>query len=174
MEYGKMIDEYAPINDNIYKLFINYFNNPILVKMKNENNTSMYACKTICFLNRDCRFIIVFTPLDSNIVGKEVELKDLNWICLMTRTLPSDTYKIDTSHGYIPAQKGPLTAKIKRINITPPEPKAPRGASVYDCEEFPIIVTLLHTQQKNEVSYRDRGTVIAALEEWETIITFAN
>ena len=173
MEYGKIFDEYSPINDNMYKIFVDYFSNPTLIKLKNESNGSMYACKTICFFNRDCRFIIVFTQLDTTPIGKEVELKDLNWICLMTRTLPSDTYKIDTSHGYIPAQKGPLTAPIKRISVTKPEPKAPRGASVYDCEEFPIIITLLHTVQKNEISYRDRGTIIAALEEWETIITLS-
>jgi hypothetical protein len=161
-EYGKIIDEFASINEDIYKIFTDYFNNPIMVKTKNEEQFSIYVCKLYCLLNKDCRYIIVFTKIDTNKIGLEIQLKDLDWVSLQTRTLPSDEYDNISSHGYIPKEKGPLLAKINRI-------KKEEEASTYNCDDYPIIVTLLHAKNK---TYQNRGTIIAALETWETIITF--
>jgi hypothetical protein len=84
---------------------------------------------------------------------------------LQTRTLPYDEYSNIKSHGYIPKEMGPLLAKINRTNITD-------EASTYECDDYPIIITLLHTRNKTSLTYQNSGTVIAALETWETIITF--
>ena len=36
--YGVVIDEFASINEDIYKMFTNYFSNPLMTKMKNQEN----------------------------------------------------------------------------------------------------------------------------------------
>lgn len=164
-EYGKMIDEFASVNEDIYKMFVDYLNNPIMVKTKDEEGYSVYVCKLYCLLNKDCRYIIVFTKIDTNMIGSEIKLKDLNWVSLQTRTLPSDEYSNISSHGYIPKEKGPLLSKIIRIKIED-------EASTYKCDDYPLIITLLHTKNKTSTSYNNRGTIIAALETWETIVTF--
>ena len=162
--YGVVIDEFASVNDEIYKIFCKYFENPIMTKMKNqENKFSMYVSKAYCLLSKECRYIIVFTQIDNFPIGFEQPLQNIYWISLQTRTL-ADQYDIK-SHGYTPMEKGPLLAKIHRVNIT-------QQASTYKCDEFPLIITLLHTPKKTSDVYQDKGTIIAALETWETIITF--
>ena len=163
-QYGKIIDmDYIPERDNIYQMFIDYFNNPVMTKIKNENDFSMYMTKAYCLTALTCRYIIVFVNIDSEQIGVEKNLEYLRWISFQTRTLDN---KINiVSHGYTKELKGPLLSKIKRINITP-------EASTYVCDELSLIVTLLHTKQKTQDAYQDNGNIILALESWETIITF--
>ena len=164
--YGEVIDEYTTINENIYILFTNYFGNPLMTKIKNEESSrlSMYVCKAYCLLSKECRYIIVFLEMDRNPIKYETNLKNLSWKSLQTRTLSDQQFNIK-SHGYTPAAVGPLTAIIERININ-------KEASTYKCDEFPLIITLLHTEKKTAEVYQNKGTIIAALETWETIITF--
>jgi hypothetical protein len=163
-EYGILIDEnFAPERDGIYQMFAEYFNNPPMTKIKNENNYSMYMAKAYCMTALSCRYIIAFVHLDDNNIGTELFLSELSWVSFQTRTLEN---KINiNSHGYTKELKGPLTAKINKIKVT-------KEASTYACEEIPIIITLLHTKKNTAETYQQRGDVIHALETWETIITF--
>lgn len=166
-EYGELIDdEIKPFQNDIYKLFIKYFNNPTLVKIKDNNEHSMYGCKLYCLLNRDCRYIIIFTEKDDNIIKSTYKLDQLHWVSFQIRTLPNEYENIETVHGYEPVFEGPLTAKIKRTEVK-------KEASTYICEKIPIIVTMLHTQKNTADSYTKEGTIIHALETFETVITFA-
>lgn len=163
-QYGKIIDNnYNPERDNIYKMFIDYFNNPVMTKIKNQDKFSMYMTKAYCLTALTCRYIIVFIYLDNNQVGSEKNLENLRWISFQTRTLDSKLNIV--SHGYMKELKGPLLSKIKRVNITP-------EASTYICDELLLTVTLLHTKQKTQDAYQENGNIILALESWETIITF--
>lgn len=165
MNYGTLIDEsFNPTYEPIYKLFVDYFNNPLMTKIKNDNNLSMYLTKTYCLTATSCRYIIVFVPLDYNKFGSQQELKDLKWVSLQTRTLESK-FNVNT-HGYTPQEKGPLTAKIVKVNTT-------KDASIYRCETYPLTVALLHNDKKTADSYQPKGNIIIALETWETIITFS-
>ena len=161
--YGQIIDEFASLNDDIYLMFVNYFNEPIMTKMKNEAKFSMYAFKAYCLLSKECRYVIVFVNEDVFPIGTEKKLSELMWVSLQTRTL-SEQYNIKF-HTYTPIAQGPLVEKIERVNVS-------KEASTYKCENLPLIVTLLHTTKKTVDTYQNRGTIIAALETWETIITF--
>ena len=164
--YGEVIDEYTTINENIYILFTNYFGNPIMTKIKNDeiNKLSMYVCKAYCLLSKECRYIIAFVDIDNTQIKSEINLKYLNWKSLQTRTLSDQQFNIK-SHGYTPSAVGSLTTSRERVNIT-------KDASTYKCDEFPLIITLLHTVKKTSDVYQNKGSIIAALETWETIITF--
>lgn len=162
--YGEMIDNYDPFKDNIYKMFSDYFNNPTMIKIKDINNHSMYLCKLYCLLNRECRYIIALTEKNFVSPGTPEELKTLNWISLQTRTL-SDDFHIDTTHGYQALAEGPLNVVIEKINTT-------KEASTYTCKDIPITITLLHTTKNTAESYQQKGTIILALETFQTIITF--
>lgn len=162
ISYGHVINAYEPEKDSMYSDFVEYLNNPSLVKIKDVDNYSMYMVKTLCLLNNTCRYIIAMVSLDYNIVGFTQELSDMKWKSLQMRTLHSG-YDIP-SHFYEAEAKGPLLAVINRVEKTP-------EASTYTCEKYPISVALLHTEKKGVNAYQDKGTVIAALETWETIIT---
>jgi hypothetical protein len=167
--YGEIIDDYDPLKENIYKLFADYFNNPVMTKMKDEKKLSMYVCRLYCLLNKECRYIIAFTNETEQSIGTIVNLSNLEWVSLQTRTLP-DTFEnfhdLKTSHGYQPSLEGPLKTKIKRVKTT-------KETSTYECEDYPIIVTLLHTDKNTVEVYQQNGTVIHALETFQTVITFS-
>ncbi len=166
-KYGVVIDDMASLYEEIYDHFIDYFGDPILMKIKDQDGKfTLYGIKTYCLLSKECRFIVCITHKDKDKIGTKKYLSEIYWLSLQTRTLPSDYYNVET-HNYTPVAKGPLLAKIERIKIT-------KEASTYKCINLPIIVTLLHTDKKNADVYQNQGTVIAARETWETIITFEN
>jgi hypothetical protein len=160
--YGKIIESYEPDKDTMYKVFSEYFNNPTMTKIKNINIFSMYMSKTYCLLSMECRYIIVFVLQDAFSIGAIEELVTMRWVSLQTRELP-DKHTLPP-HSYNAVGKGPLTAIIIRTSVED-------NSSTYSCESFPITITLLNSVKKNSSVYQDRGTVIAAIETYNTIIT---
>ena len=166
MNYGVPIDDFVPDKEPIYDMFIEYFNDPVMKKVKNQNNLSMYVTKTYCLTSTTCRYIIAFISGDNSEIGHTKNLSELKWLSLQTRTLSENFPNINT-HGYIPEEKGPLLSKINRKAIT-------KDASTYNCVDYPLIITLLHNTKKNSDSYQSSGNIIIALETWNTIITWNN
>ena len=162
--YGQIIDDYDPSRDIIYKYFSDYFRNPTMTKIKDTEKYSMYITKLYCLLNRECRYIIVFVDKNSASPGTLEELRTMIWVSLQTRSL-TDQYNDIESHGYDPTAEGPLMAKIHRTEVN-------TEASTYTCETLPITVTLLHTEKNTPQTYQKSGTVVNALETYQTIITF--
>ncbi len=162
--YGELIENiYDSKSENVYKAFDDYFNNPIMVKIKNVNGLSMYMAKTYCLLSNECRYIIAFTTEDFNTVKSKKPLREISWVSLQTRTL-TDKHDL-LPHNYQPRAIGPLNKKITRIDKN-------KTASTYSCDGLPIIITLLHTKSDTDSEYQQYGTVISALETYHTIITF--
>ena len=158
---GELIDnDYDPNLDSMYNAFTSYFNNPVLTKIKNVNEFSVYMAKTYCLLSKECRYIIVFIPNDGMRIGNRESLDNMRWVSIQTRTL-EDKHELEP-HGYTAEAKGELMAPINRIKTT-------EEASTYYCNKFPLTVTLLNVKNAPN-SYQDKGTIIAALETWETII----
>lgn len=163
-QYGIPLGVFDPVQEEkhrrIYEAFCDYFKDPILTKTKDVDKYSMYVCKLYCLLSNECRYIIVFIESDKALVGNTEKLSNLQWISLQTRTMP-DQYSL-LSHGYQPRKLEALNKPITRTNITD-------ESSTYSCSEYPITVTLLHT--KNNKQYQPNGTIVAALETFQTIIT---
>lgn len=160
--YGQLLDVYEPEKESLYEDFDNYFNHPIMTKIKNVNDLSMYMTKTYCLLTNECRYIVAFVRVDHNSVSTRKALKELSWVSLQTRTL-SDQHTLPP-HDYQPRATGPLNKIITRVKIED-------GASTYHCDDLPIVVTLLHTKSDSKMEYQPKGNVIAALETYQTIVT---
>ena len=165
-QYGEILDGgYEPEKDYIYNLFTKYFNNPTMRKIRNQGNFSLYAVKIYGLLNKESRYLIVVTNIDGNSIGTAEELRTIKWVSLQTRCL-TEKLNVDV-HGYTAIAEGPLTAIINRVDVS-------KSASTYSCIDLPIVITLLHTEKKDSNTYQQKGTVIAAIETYETIITFSN
>lgn len=158
--YGQLLDSFEPDKETMYKAFDDYFNHPVMCKIKDVNGHSMYMSKTDCLLSNESRYIICFVIVDDLPVGAKERLSDIRWLSFQTRSL-SERHNIQT-HSYQPKRDGPLNVIINRTDVTP-------EASTYNCESFPLIVTLLH--KKGENDYQPRGNIIAALETYSTILT---
>jgi hypothetical protein len=120
----------------------------------------MYITKIACLLSNEYRYIICFVAIDDLPIETTQPLSNMKWLSLQTRSL-KDKYKL-SPHGYQPKREGPLNLVINRTDLN-------SEASTYNCEGFPIIVTLLH--KKDETDYQSRGNIVAALETYSTIIT---
>jgi hypothetical protein len=162
MDYGELVDDYNPQQDYIYSLFVKYFNNPTLTKIKNENQFSMYACKIYGLLANQHKYIILFTHLNQDPVGTMEPMRDMKWVNLQTRTL-TENLKCN-SHTYTPTNDSPLSVGIKRVDKT-------KQASTYECLTLPLTINLLHTAKKDANTYQNEGTIVAALETYETVVT---
>ena len=120
--------------------------------------------KTVCLLANVCRYLIAFVPVDDVKIFNSKTLSELRWVSFQTRTL-DDKHEIK-SFPYTPKRGSELDAVIKKVQVT-------SDSVEYSCKDIPIIINLLH-QGKNVPSYQEKGTVVSALETFQTIITLDN
>ena len=161
--HGELLNTYDPNKESLYEYFDIYFNHPNMTKIKDVENYSVYMTKTYCLLSNECRYIIVFVNIDSMPTYTQERLINLKWHSLQTRTLP-EQHSLP-SHNYQPRRLSSLNVVIRREKIDP-------EASTYVCDNLPITVTLLHTKNGGSNDYQNQGTIISALETYQTIITF--
>lgn len=162
MNYGEIINTDIYNKNNIYELFVNYFNNPKMFKIKDVEQLSIYMAKTYCLLSRECRYIIVIDNKNYEKVMSFKRLNEIEWISLQTRTL-FDNHDLP-SHSYVTTKNTPLNCDIFL--------KDKNNNSInYYCKKYPINVELLYTEKNNE--YQKEGTLISAIETYQTIITFS-
>ena len=162
--YGEILEPFEPDLDLMYKAFVNYFKDPVMVKIKNVDKYSMYMIKNYCLLSKECRYMVALVPKDGYDVGYKQSLSNLRWVSFQTRTLDADHDL--PPHSYNPIRGGPLDVEIVRI-------KTDEKASTYSCKKFPFTVTLLHTKN-NLNEYTEKGTIVTALETFQTIVALTN
>lgn len=165
-EYGELFSEINCDADNMRSGFVAYFNNPVMTKTKSVNGCSIYMAKNYCLLSRLCRYLVAIIEEDNEKIDTKKSLDSLEWVSFQTRTL-SENYSLP-SHSYVAKRGGPLDIKITRTDIS-------QRGSTYNCENsFPITITLLHENGKSSNDYQPNGTLISALETFNTIIVINN
>lgn len=162
-EFAELVDDYNPHREKVYPLFSSYFNDPTMTKIKNIDNYSVYVAKLHSLLIIEFRYIIAIIYKDNKNIGYTTKLSNLHWETLQTRTLPED-HKI-AFHTYIPSRVPYLDHKIKLIHQDETQYK-------YRTENLPVIVTLL-PKTKGHLEYNKEGTIINAIETYQTIISFS-
>ena len=163
-EYGQVINHhYDPSKNHIYEAFTKYFNNPTLTKIKNVDQFTVYMAKIHAMLGTSYRYLVIFVERDFNMFGTTKKMDELTWISLQTRTL-EDKHDLK-NHYYQASQKPPLNQKIHI------QDQNEKQSTYFSCD-FPLIITLLHTRKNNSYQYQPSGTIVSALETFQTIINF--
>lgn len=163
-QYGDVIDSgFDPMKDSIYGCFVQYFNNPTLVKIKDVDVYSVYMIKIHALLGNAYRYLILFVDADKKTVGSKVEMDQLKWVSLQTRTL--EEYHNIPTHSYTVVNSGPLTQRITLKDRDDVK-------TDYKVESLPLTVTLLNTKKSSSFQYSSTGSIIVALETYQTIICF--
>lgn len=152
---------FDPEKENFYKAIVEYFSNPIMTKVKNVDNYSMYVVKIHAVLTIEYRYIIVFVNKNNHEIGTSKLLEELSWISLQTRTL-KDEHKVQT-HMYTPRRNTPLNKNISLI-------RKDEKQYLYKVDSLPISVVLIPKSEK-EQEYNNNGNLIMALETYQTILT---
>lgn len=158
--YGEIINkDYDPIKEDVYKLFVKYFGNPVMTKIKDINSYTMYMTKIHAMLGIEYRYLIIFTKKNDI---HSTELENLKWVSLQTRTL-TDEHDIPI-HSYTPKRLPELDKKIKL------EKREEKGY-IYSVSELPLQIILV-PKSKSIADYSETGTVIIALETYQTLVNF--
>jgi hypothetical protein len=163
-DFGELLDDYNPQRDNVYPLFVNYFSNPILTKIKDVEMYSVYMSKIHALLGIEFRYIVVFVNRDNKPVGTTIYLANLPWITLQTRTL-TDDHKLPF-HTYNPRRLPFFDHKIKLVHQDEKQYE-------YVVEKLPLKVILL-PKTKGTMEYNANGTIVNALETYQTIVSFSS
>lgn len=156
--YNTKTEIYKAIN-NIYKSFQ-------MTKTNQFENYGVYKARVECYICSDNRYIVAIVENDNDSIGTVKPLTELNWISFQTRIIKTiDEFKRFNMFpkSYSLPTKSILNDKIIKIGET-------KEKSVYQTENLPLDVEILHLNE-NE-TFQDKGTVIAALEMYQTVITF--
>tara|TARA_Y100001972_G_scaffold128131_1_gene187570 strand:+ start:1560 stop:2102 length:543 start_codon:yes stop_codon:yes gene_type:complete len=159
-------EESIIINKNIYipndtqKLFIKYFDNPIMTKISNPKATehSYYYAKVNVKLLNQYRYVIAITTKDEYNIGKRTYMNNLNWVTLQMRTLKTNK-NIQT---FLYNNKNLLN------DITLYKNKDHTHYSEYNNKNFGIKVFIFFT--KNKLFYPNKMSLSNAIETYQTII----
>lgn len=166
MELGQVINpEYDPTKNYVYEAFSDYYQNPLVTKIKDVGSYSMYMTKIHSMLGNAFRYLILFVEKDTNPIKFKKQMRECDWISLQARTL-EDHHDLPY-HSY-DIRKTP--ALDQKIHIKTQDEKQ----STYETDAFPITVTLLHTRKNHKYQYQPTGTIVSAIETFQTIINFKN
>jgi hypothetical protein len=148
----------------IYSYFCEYFSNPRLRRIKENDSCYIYACKVKSYLGKNKRYIFVFVKKWR--VKKDDEyifLDKLEWEILQTRTM-EDVF-ITPEHNYGEIN---LPENNYKIHLT----KTEGDKTFYKCDSFPqLLVGLISTPNQSR-PYSPIGTLKLAIENYNSIFTF--
>lgn len=166
-----MIDnnnDYQPIDNSsilIEQFYTNldiYFNFPILYKQKDINGFSVYFCRIQNSLNGVYKYLIAFVYSDYLPLNTQKRLTDLKWVSFQTREL-NEIINIP-NHIYNPRRYPPLNIPINKTTVN-------NASTDYFVDIYPIKCTVLHTAKKTASDYQQTGSLIQAIETYQTILT---
>lgn len=164
-QLGQLINPYYdPRKNEVYEAFNLFFGNPAMEKIKNVNGFSVYMTKIHCLLGKTHRYLIVFVDQDLNPNGFSLRMEECEWISLQTRTLEENHDM--KSHVFNVSRNSTLSQKIDIVSRDDEQ-------TVYKAEVYPLIITLLNTKKNNVYQYQSKGTIISALETYQTIVSFS-
>jgi hypothetical protein len=162
--YGELLDTaYDPNKDKLYTIFTEYFENPMMTKLKDVSNFSLYAAKIHCLLSTAHRYIMIFIDKDNMPLGNSNTLSEFKWLFLHTRTL-EDNHNLQPQN-YKPRRFKPL---MNKISLTGKQ----KEGYTYSVDGYPLIVTLL-PKTSGQMDYQNSGNIAVALETFNTIVSWA-
>lgn len=158
---------YDPLKYAFYALICDYFDDPGMQKVSQDQNYSVYACKISTLLLNEYRYLVAIINNDHMELGTIKKLSDLKWISFQTRILESDIYYHAVQHSYDTKNTLKYHYQVRQLNNSTEK-------SVYRLENnaFPVRITLLH-QKGLELEYPSTGSLVACLETYQTIVTFS-
>jgi len=156
-----------PFREEWYDLFASYYNDPQMVKIRNQGDYSMYGVRLPCFLLNESRYLIVLCPVDVYEVHTKRPIRDLRWLSLQARSLHEEGLTHLPTHTYSIKRGRKYEIPLRMIHRT-------ETATTYTTTPESIHVALLHTRKNNEYEYSQEGNLVSALETFQTVITWSS
>lgn len=154
-----MLSFSRPDKIRFYQWLSRYYQDPLFQKTEDSPDFSIYRVRLLSLLN-EYRYLVVFVLRDSRPIGHTCRLSELSWFNFQARVL--DDYQDIVTHEHTIRQDHDFRILLKQRY---------EEYTSYSAIEFPVIVSLLH-KHKNLYEYPDQGTMISALETFQTILQF--
>lgn len=155
------------IKDYVYKLFMEYYSNLNMYKIKDTGGYSVYYAKISTLLACN-RYIMVTTPQDINVPGTLTPLSSIRWISLQARET-NENYKIP-KQSYTPSERS--LNNLQNIFIIKKQTESTH--TIFDVEHDHIPLSLAMLRPTSTSSFPDRFSLEAALKEFQTVITITS
>lgn len=138
---------------------VEYYGDLDMIKVKQVNNTGIYMAKVPCGLINSHRYVIASLPNDDRSPLNTLrKLSAIPWVILQTRTLPEN---IPLPVQYYESRRyPPLMGAIQLSQRSETE-------WTYVCDSMPVTVKL-YPKGKAGFDYADKGTIVSALESFNT------
>jgi len=148
---------------NLYEVIDSYFESPILEKIQNSENKSIYMCKIKTLLaSPEQRYIIAITDIDQYPIGRKIPLNNISWKSFQTRYLSNIDKNIIT-HSYSIKNLPEYTLKVSLLKRY--EDHTDYLLNIYKS----IVITLVH-KNKNLYEYPSSGNLASCLETYKSVI----
>jgi len=144
----------------IYNLISEYYENPLLYKIKDEENHSLFGAQLSSFLLNERYYIICSTSLTQE---KTMFLKDIPWTSFQVRTLTDDKYSDLPKIKYRIKKENKFGTPLRLIS------RNTNISSYKTSLNLPLTISLLHIKGL-EYEYSNEGTIQSALETHQTIL----
>lgn len=149
-----------------YDLLSAYFDFPDMVKLRNDGvEYSVYGIQLPCMLLNEKRYLIALCPFDVVSIGKKKPLRDLKWVSLQARALSDESLYSLPVHTYTIKNEQKFSIPITLYHRS-------KKISTYR-DDSNLEVSLLH-QRNIEYEYPDHGTLVSAIETFQTILQFVH
>jgi len=152
-----------PEKEYCYRLMAEYFDHIYLEKVRDEDQFSIYMAKLPCLLLNEQRYVIAMIPRDNFPPSHRKIMDELRWVSLQTRNLTTE-YPNLIRQNYELKRHGMFEKHVVLRSRS-------REISIYDVEDLPLSVSLMHVRG-DEYEYPNDGMLNSALETFRTIVTF--
>lgn len=166
-KYGTIIDlDFNPNHIEFKKIMVNYFNNPIMTKVRdNFNNKSVYMVYFKTLLAKDKRYLIVNTEVNTDEIGSKKKLSELDFSILQTKELDGIMEVPINQHTYSIRDNSKMDEYQNIISVTNRNKKF----TEYKCPIYDIKITMIH-KDNSLYEYPDSATLLSAIEKYSTLI----
>jgi len=153
-----------PAKEFVYQLLAKYYDTPMLLKIRDDDQFSMYGTQLPCFLLNEKRYLILLCPRDAFSRNSRRSMADIRWVSLQARSLNDPDMAALPVHPYQIKRDAQYALPLKITHRT-------TKLSSYRLNEYPLEVSLLHARS-HEYEYPNEGTLVSALETYQTILQF--
>lgn len=160
---------YDPRRDFIYDTIAGYYQNPSMIKIppREETGMDLFAIRVSSMLLKDRRFLFVLCPPDPTIpVGSRLPMRSIQWEILQARSIVDDD-----DLASLPVMKYDIQRNAFKDYRLIRDNGTDDWTSYRSSPSLPLIIHLLH-RKKGRHEYSAEGTIVAALETYQTILTF--
>lgn len=152
---------FSPVQENLYQIFHNYYDNPLMEKMKQTGNQTIYGVEIPSMLMSEKHYLLA--TINKSMEAVSLPLSEIFWDSLQIRTFPASTvlHKFQ-KHKFIVKREPIYYSKLQIKNRD-------KKISTYTSDLSGVEISLLHTKDL-EFEYPNEGTLISALETYQTIV----